>query len=178
MQQGNEPLHQNREYAACQAIITGTAIALPLVGVFWPAKRTIPAAKAAQKELAIATARASNGWADFFEGQASFLGGSDGQTNAEEPVDVDRGQVEGHLPTGSRARSAAPETLVHTEKELPEPGPDQDAACRSAFSRLSPSAFAAAQVGPTPGIARNRVGPFGNTSRKASTMRLDRSEPT
>jgi hypothetical protein len=44
------------------------------------------------------------------------------------------------------------------------------AEARSAFSRASPSAFAAAQVDPTPGMARNRVGPFGNTSRKASTM--------
>ena len=123
----------------------------------------------------------SRGRRVFFGGQRRTGGGAiDAQheaggtnaehTNAEEPVDVDRGQVEGHLPTGSRARSAALETLVHTEKELPEPGPDQDAACRSAFSRLSPSAFAAAQVGPTPGIARNRVGPFGNTSRKASTI--------
>ena len=51
-------------------------------------------------------------------------------------------------------------------------------ACRSAFSRISPSAFAAAQVGPTPGMARNRVGPFGSTSRKASTMTSASREPT
>ena len=55
--------------------------------------------------------------------------------------------------------------LNYTTLELLARGTEETAeSCRNAFSRISQSAFAAAQVGPTPGMARNRVGPFGNTS--------------